>query len=193
LLNVPEMDALAGEAAQIAVASSREAEREFEKQLPHSARLAFRVAFGLLRNREDAEDVAQETLLRAFRSFGRLRDPERLRAWIVRTAWRLAIDRQRARGRRQKRELAALDLRLPASTEELAASAEFEHRLFSEMERLPEKLRIALVLAGIEGYDTREVALLLEIPEGTVKSRLHAARRKLAERLMWLVSDTKRL
>ncbi|HEX5483681.1 MAG TPA: sigma-70 family RNA polymerase sigma factor, partial [Terriglobia bacterium] len=74
---------------------------------------------------------------------------------------------------------------------DLASSAEFERRLFSEMERLPEKLRVVLALAGVEGYDTREVARLLEIPEGTVKSRLHAARKELAKRLKWIVNDTK--
>ncbi len=67
--------------------------------------------------------------------------------------------------------------------EELAASNEFERSLLTAMDSLPEMLRMVLLLAGIEGYDTHEVALLLRLPEGTVKSRLHAARKKLAERL----------
>jgi RNA polymerase sigma-70 factor (ECF subfamily) len=54
---------------------------------------------------------------------------------------------------------------------------------------LPEKLRFVIVLAAIEGYNTREVASLLEIPEGTVKSRLFLARKQLAKSLQWLVSD----
>ncbi|HEX5481550.1 MAG TPA: RNA polymerase sigma factor, partial [Terriglobia bacterium] len=158
------MEALADEVAQIAVASSNEAEGEFERLLPDSARLAFRVAFTVLRNREDAEDTAQETLLRAHRHFASLRDRQRFRAWVVRTTWRLAIDRQRSAGRRHRRELLAVDSQTAVTTEDLASSAEFERRLFSEMERLPEKLRVVLALAGVEGYDTREVARLLEIP-----------------------------
>ena len=59
------------------------------------------------------------------------------------------------------------------------------------MDELPEKLRIVVVLAGVEGYDTREVAALLGLPEGTVKSRLYAARKQLAERLRWIASDTR--
>src|SRR6185503_1925972 len=68
---------------------------EFEERLRDSRTLAFRVAYGVLRQREDAEDVAQEAFARAFRHFPRLRDRERFRAWLVRTSWRLAIDRWR--------------------------------------------------------------------------------------------------
>jgi RNA polymerase sigma-70 factor (ECF subfamily) len=64
---------------------------EFDARLAESSRLAFRVAYGVLRQREDAEDVAQEALLRAYRHFRRLRDRDRFRSWIVRVAWRLAI------------------------------------------------------------------------------------------------------
>lgn len=69
------------------------------------------------------------------------------------------------------------------NAEEIAASREFQRRLNAEMDALPEKLRIVMVMAGIEGYDTREMAMLLELPEGTVKSRLRLARKRLAERL----------
>jgi RNA polymerase sigma-70 factor (ECF subfamily) len=58
------------------------------------------------------------------------------------------------------------------------------------VDALPEKLRIVTVLAAIEGHGVAEVARLLELPQGTVKSRLHLARKALAERLRWLVNDT---
>jgi RNA polymerase sigma-70 factor (ECF subfamily) len=57
------------------------------------------------------------------------------------------------------------------------------------VDKLPEKLRMVIVLAAIEGYNTREVASLLEIPEGTVKSRLFLARKQLAKSLQWLVKN----
>ncbi len=88
---------------------SSETLREFEQRLGDCSALAFRVALGVLHNREDAEDVAQEAFLRAYRSFHRLRDRDRFRGWLVRTAWRLAIDRWRATGRRERRERASVD------------------------------------------------------------------------------------
>jgi RNA polymerase sigma-70 factor, ECF subfamily len=65
----------------------------------------------------------------------------------------------------------------------LAAANEFQHRLGAELERLPEKLRLVMTMCAVEGYDTREVAQLLRLPEATVKSRLRLARKRLAEKL----------
>src|SRR5207247_8472992 len=79
-------------------------ERDFEARLVESSTLAFRVAYGVLRHREDAEDVAQEAFVKAHRSFRQLRDRDRFRAWLVRMTWRLAIDRQRGDRRRVPRE-----------------------------------------------------------------------------------------
>src|SRR5204862_172892 len=79
----------------------------------------------------------------------------------------------------------------PPGVEQMASWREFERHLYRAMDELPEKLRIVVVLAGVEGYDTREVAALLGLPEGTVKSRLYAARKQLAERLRWIASDTR--
>src|SRR6476660_4291401 len=79
-------------------------EQEFETRLVESSTLAFRVAYGVLRHRQDAEDVAQEAFVKAYRSFRDLRDRERFRSWLVRMTWRLAIDRQRNDRRRVARE-----------------------------------------------------------------------------------------
>jgi len=166
-------------------------EREFEQRLADSSRLAFRVALGVLRHREDAEDVAQEAFVRAYRNFHRLRDRDRFRAWLARITWRLAIDRLRAAGRRARYEESAATERTAAGASELAqpsveqmeASREFQRRLDAAVDELPEKLRAVVLLAAIEGHDIHEVARLLEIPEGTVKSRLHRARKQLAEKL----------
>src|SRR5712692_4169843 len=69
------------------------------------AALAFRVAYSVLRHRQDAEDVAQDAFAKAYRNFRQLRDRDRFRAWLVRMTWRLAIDHQRADRRRISREL----------------------------------------------------------------------------------------
>src|SRR5713101_7259322 len=78
------------------VGVDHELDREFEARLVESSTLAFRVAFSVLRHREDAEDVAQEAFAKAYRKFAQLRDRKRFRAWLVRMTWRLALDRRRS-------------------------------------------------------------------------------------------------
>ena len=186
------MDALVDSYPDAAVILDTSIEREFEERLQDGSRLAFRLALSVLRNREDAEDVAQEALLRAYQNFQSLRDRGRFRAWLARIAWRLALDRWRSAKRRETREDAVTQPVAPPTAEDLAASSEFRGHVQKAMDELPEKLRIVLVLAAVEGYDLNEVAALLEIPSGTVKSRLHLARRRMAEKLQWLVNPTKR-
>lgn len=172
-------------------ATTRELERagaraEFEDRLAECGPLVYRIAQGVLRNAADAEDVAQEALLKSFRSFHRLRDPQRFRAWLVRITFRMALDRRRSAKRREKRETqwARPELRpLPLTAEDLAASGEFQIRLERAMEQLPEKSRLVLLLAAMQGYTLEEIAAMLGIPMGTVKSRLFFARRQLAEKL----------
>ena len=141
------------------------------------------------RNVSDAEEVAQDAFGQAFRRFRQLRDRDRFRAWLTRLTWRLAIDRWRADRRRLAREeLSAADVWRP-STEDVASARERSAHVWRAIDALPEKLRLVIVLSAIEGHDTREVATLLGVPEGTIKSRLFTARRTLAEHLRWLVTD----
>jgi RNA polymerase sigma-70 factor (ECF subfamily) len=157
--------------------------REFEERLAECGPLAYRVARGVLRNSADAEDVAQEALLRAYRRFERLRDRTRFRAWLVRIAFRLAIDRTRSSKRREAREnLWPQSARVP-STEDQAASSEFQEHLERAMGELPEKHRLVLLLAAMQGHSLEEVAEMLALPIGTVKSRLFFGRKQLAEKL----------
>jgi RNA polymerase sigma-70 factor (ECF subfamily) len=149
--------------------------REFEARLADSSTLAFRVAFSVLRQREDAEDVAQEAFIRAYRNFGRLRDRDRFLSWVVRATWRLALDRQRSDRRRERREQVAFRETATRQHDDRAAA------LWEAIDMLPEKLRIVAVLSGIEGHDVAELASLLGIPQGTVKSRLFRARQRLKE------------
>lgn len=179
------MDAYAGTCPEALVNAEASFEAEFEQRLTDSSSLAFRVALGVLRNREDAEEIAQEAFLRAYRNYSQLREREKFRAWLARISFRLALDRLRSTGRRQRREQASLvENKAPMRTvEDLAAASEFQARLECAVDELPEKLRIVVLLAAIQGHDTREVSTLLDLPEGTVKSRLHSARKTLAEKL----------
>jgi RNA polymerase sigma-70 factor, ECF subfamily len=167
----------------------------FESLLVECGPLAFRVARGVLRNTADAEDVAQEALLRAYRRFRHLRERDRFRAWLVRIAFRLALDRVRAAKRREMRETmwARPERRAPVtSAEDLAVRSQFEEQLARAMDELPEKLRLVLMLCAMQDHTLEEVASMLGVPIGTVKSRLFFARKKLAEKLRCPVNATKR-
>ena len=158
--------------------------REFEARLAESSALAVRVAYSVVRHRQDAEDVAQQALVKAYRHFRRLRDRDRFRAWLVRITWRLALDWRRDHQRRSVREQAAAALAPPVgdrATEAMASDR--ASRLWTAIDELPRRLRLVVVLAAIEGHTMIEVATLLRLPEGTVKSRLFEARHRLAERL----------
>jgi RNA polymerase sigma-70 factor (ECF subfamily) len=153
---------------------------EFEALLEDAGTLAFRVAYGVLRHREDAEDVAQEALARAYQGFGRLRDRARFRSWLVRICWRLALDHQRATTRRVRREQESPVVGR-GETAPVPCDSELRARLWQAVDALPVKLRQVVVLAGIQGHDLKEVSELLGVPHGTVRSRMHQARKRLAE------------
>jgi RNA polymerase sigma-70 factor (ECF subfamily) len=182
------MPELADKVAVALMAAEPSLEQEFEARLVESSTLAFRVAFSVLRHRQDAEDVAQEAFAKAYRNFRQLRDRERFRAWLVRMTWRLALDRQRNDRRRIARELRADVPNEPAMLEgtdaiELIDVRERADRLWAAIDGLPEKLRVVIVLASMKEHDVDKVAALLGIPAGTVKSRLFLARQRLKELL----------
>jgi RNA polymerase sigma-70 factor, ECF subfamily len=185
------------QAASAKASAPKDLAREFEVRLVESSTLAVRVAYSVLRNREDAEDVAQEAFAKAYRSFSQLRDRERFRAWLVRMTWRMALDRQRSNRRRVAREDHAVTWLPPSGGSHsveaglqvgLEARERAEH-LWRAIDGLSEKLRMVIVLAGIQGHDIKEVAALLDLPEGTVKSRLFAARQQLKDALSWMAQD----
>lgn len=160
-------------------------EPEWEALLRENAPLAYRVARGVLRNDADAEDVAQDALLRAYRRLGRLRERSKFRSWLVRITFRLALDRLRSLKRRQHREAQWVLENVRGNS---GASSEFQRHLDAALEELPKKQRLVLLLAAMEGYTLEEISTLLDIPLGTVKSRLFFAKKELAEKLRCFVS-----
>jgi len=166
-----------------------ESDREWESLLVENAPLAFRVARGVLRNDADAEDVAQEALLRAHRRFERLRDRARFRGWLVRITFRIALDRIRSARSRQERE-ARWVYENSQNHSPSGVNAEFRQQFERAMEELPEKQRLVMLLRAIEGHSLDEVSALLGLPPGTVKSRLFFARKTLAEKLRCFVNPT---
>ena len=157
--------------------------REFEHRLRECHRLVFHVAYAVLRDRADAEEIVQDTFFRAYRKLSRLRAPQKFRSWVARIGYRLALNRWRATTRARRRDTVWLEATTPpmASVETVVAQREFQHRLQQEIDRLPEKLRAVLLLSAVEELATRDVAGMLRIPEGTVRSRLHLARKALLQ------------
>jgi RNA polymerase sigma-70 factor (ECF subfamily) len=152
-------------------------------------------ALRLTRNAADAEDLVQETYLKAFRSYESFTAGTNLRAWLFRILTNSQINRYRAKQRRpDETELDDIgDLYLYRKLVQpggLGRSAEDELMdLFSEaevvsaMDALPENYRAAVLLADVEGFAYKEIAEMLEIPIGTVMSRLHRGRKALQREL----------
>ena len=160
-----------------------EHEAGFGARVAENQRRVFQIAYGILGNSADAEEVAQEAFLRAYQKFHSLREMEKFRAWVNRIAFRLALNRQRGLRRRLTRET-AWHAAGTSETMDGTRNAE-EHvlvqRLRDEIEGLPEKLRRVLQLSIVEDMDAADVGAVLGIPAGTVRSRLHTARKLLLE------------
>lgn len=155
--------------------------REFEDRVRECHGVVYRVAFGVLRDRADAEEITQEAFLRAYKKLSHLPEPEKFRAWVVRVGFRLALNRRRDSARARSRDTSWREVSacLPPDVEAAAAQREFQERLEREIERLPEKLRAVVLLSAVQELSGGDVARTLGIPEGTVRSRLHSARKEL--------------
>ncbi len=162
---------------------------DFESVVQTHARFVFKVAYSVVRKVEDAEDVVQETFLRAYRS-GDLLQIEDVKAWLARIAWRCAIDRVKKHPAESVEELAESGFE-PASGCEPAdrtlierEKAQLLHKL---MATLPDDLRETLVLSTVEEMSSVEIAKVLGIPETSVRTRLFRARQLLKEKLASLM------
>jgi RNA polymerase sigma-70 factor (ECF subfamily) len=157
----------------------------------------YAAAMRMTRNRADAEDLVQETFLKAYRGFGGYQDGTNLKAWLYRILTNTYINTYRAKKRRPDEsdieDVEDLYLYRKLSSGDLASlgrSAEDElFDLFTDdevkaaIEALPEQFRMAVLLADVEGFSYKEIADILDIPIGTVMSRLHRGRKGLQKRL----------
>ena len=148
-----------------------------------------RVTRAILGNADDADDAAQDGILAALVKLDRY-DPARpFGPWLLRIAANAAIDRRRRRSVRDARvlgeDLAAADPLPDAETERLALG----DRLRAALDELPEHYRLAVVLFDVEGYSHAEIAEILGLPSGTVRSAVFHARRKLRALLDDLKED----
>ena len=158
----------------------------FEELVRRYQHRVFGVAVRMLGNGAEAEEVAQEVFLRAHRAIGEFRGEAKLSTWLYAIASRLCLTRLGAAERRAGREGEETLLRLANGHASPAAAlerSELELALHRAIAELPEDRRLVVVLRDLEGLAYEEIAAALELPVGTVRSRLHRARLDLKEKL----------
>ena len=151
----------------------------FEALVGRQARFVFRVAYALVRNRSDAEDIVQETFLKLYRT-GAWRSMNDEKAFLARVAWRIAVTRRKNATDQQINEAlpsGGPDPEQIVMTEDQAALV---RRL---VDALPEELRQPVALSTVEDLNSRQIAQIMGIPEGTVRTRVMRARQILKEKL----------
>jgi RNA polymerase sigma-70 factor (ECF subfamily) len=157
----------------------------------------YSAALRMTRNPADAEDLVQETYLKAYRAFGSFKEGTNLKAWLYRILTNTFINSYRARKRRPEqtdiddvedlylyRRLGGLEaVNAGRSPEEEVLEHFTEAEVKDAVEALPEQFRMAVLLADVEGFSYKEIAEILDIPIGTVMSRLHRGRKALQKTL----------
>lgn len=155
---------------------------DLEALVREHGKLVFRVAYSILRHRQDAEDAAQETFLKLMRQdLGRIEEP---RLWLARVAWRVATDRVKKRPEQPFDEALETVTDGRPGPERRLIEQDMQERLQILIDSLPKELRDVVRLSTVEGTTSRDVAAVLDIPEGTVRTRSARARQMLRDKLL---------
>ena len=168
----------------------------FEADAMQYASQLYSAALRMTRNPADAEDVVQETFLKAYRAYGSFQEGTNLKAWLYRILTNTYINKYRKAQRRPHEvELGELqDLYLfkrlgessgaTESAESQALDMFVDEDIVAAIESLPENFRLPVLYADVEGFSYKEIAEILDVPIGTVMSRLHRGRKAL-QRKLW--------
>ena len=157
----------------------------------------FSTAMRMTRNRSDAEDLVQETFIKAWRSFATYQQGTNLRAWLFRIMTNTYINKYNAQQRKPTetelddveelflyKRLGAVDQsQLSQSAEDQMLSLFTDDEVKKALEELPDQFRIPVLMSDVEGFSYKEIAEILEIPLGTVMSRLHRGRKSMQKML----------
>jgi len=183
-----------------AASASRELEARFEAEALPLLQGLYSAAFRLTRNAADAEDLVQETFLRAYRGFHQFEPGTNLKAWLYRILTNTFINSYRKKQREPQTD--SLDetedwylfSRMAERGTEPSAETSVIESLPDEdvqdaLSSLPEQFRIAVLLADVEGFSYKEIAEITGVPIGTVMSRLHRGRKALEKRLWDVVRE----
>jgi RNA polymerase sigma-70 factor (ECF subfamily) len=157
----------------------------------------FTAAMRMTRNQADAEDLVQETYLKAYRAFDSFTEGSNLRAWLYKILTNTYINSYRSKRRRPEetdlddveelylyRRMSGAELSsLAQSAEDVALESFTDDEVKLALESLPEQFRLAVLLADVEGFSYKEIAEIADVPVGTVMSRIHRGRRALQKAL----------
>lgn len=166
----------------------------------------FSTALRMTRNRADAEDLVQETFVKAWRSFATFQEGTNLRAWLFRIMTNTFINKYNAQQRRPQeteldeveelflfRRLGAFDQsKMTQSAEDQLLEFFTDDEVKNAIEELPEMFRIPVLLSDVDGFSYKEIAEMLDVPIGTVMSRLHRGR-KMMQKLLYVYAKERGL
>ena len=169
----------------------------FAEQAMEYMNSLYAAALRMTRNPADAEDLVQETYLKAYRAFGSFQQGTNLKAWLYRILTNTFINSYRSKKRRPEetemddvedlylyRRLGGLEgASAGRSAEEEVLESFTDDEVKTALESLPESFRMAVLLADVEGFSYKEIAEIMDVPIGTVMSRLHRGRRALQKAL----------
>ncbi len=177
---------------------------DFETDAMEYAPQLYSAALRMTRNPADAEDVVQETFLKAYRAYNTFTAGTNLKAWLYRILTNTYINKYRKQQRRPAEvELGELqDLYLYKRLGEHSGASQsaeadmldgfVDEDIIESLESLPENFRLPVLLADVDGFSYKEIAEMLDIPIGTVMSRLHRGRKAL-QRKLWNVAEARGL
>jgi RNA polymerase sigma-70 factor, ECF subfamily len=178
---------------QIVFAEPRWAEQEeatsrdarFTSLVERQAGFVFRVAYSVVRNVPDTEDVVQETFLKLYKGSGWEGMVDE-RAYLARAAWRMAVDRLP----KEHVDVSEIDVEAKGrNPEQEAIAVDWSTTIHRLIDALPDELRLPLALSTVEEMNSREIGDVMGMPEGTVRTRLMRARQILRERLRALGAE----
>jgi RNA polymerase sigma-70 factor (ECF subfamily) len=189
--------------AEVSAANLTEEERtRFQRDVLPLLDALYSGALRMTRNPADAEDLVQETMLRAYRSFDRFEAGTNLKAWLFRIMTNAYINTYRKRQREPQKvssdeledfdlyqELKTHDAEMTRTPETIVLDSLVDSDITEAIDDLPEQFRMAVLLSDVEGFSYAEMAEIMDVPLGTVMSRLHRGRKALQKRLWEIARD----
>jgi RNA polymerase sigma-70 factor (ECF subfamily) len=175
----------------------------FEQDAMQFSRQLYSAAIRMTRNPSDAEDLVQETYLKAYRAYHTFTEGTNLKAWLYRILTNTFINKYRKDTRRPSQvDLSTVEdlylyrrigsdesAEVSRTTEDRVLDGLVESDIKEAVEELPETFRMPVLLADLEGFSYKEIAEILDIPIGTVMSRLHRGRKAMQKRLWEFARD----
>jgi RNA polymerase sigma-70 factor (ECF subfamily) len=179
-----------------------EEKRRFQEEAMPFLDSLYAGALRMTRNPADAEDLVQETMMRGYRAFNRFEPGTNLKAWLFRILTNAYINTYRKKQREPRkvsqdevedfdlyRELKDHDPNLSVTPETIVLDSLVDSDILEAIDDLPEQFRMAVVLSDVEGFSYAEMAQIMDVPMGTVMSRLHRGRKALQKRLWDIARD----